>query len=174
MNLYGTGRPQSAGRLPTLLTETTFTYGPDKTLGSSMMDCVPHLEVLCPQAPQEAVGVFVWLITYLEQINEDLHRHQEAYRGFDWKLYDARTGWFSNFERRLCQPRADRAPWGLSRKGLEISRPVKAACKNVGKPRKGNVPYIFGCPDRFSVISLRCNANAKVQLKKRGARPTFL
>lgn len=77
------GRPESAGRRPTLLTETTFTYGPDKTLVPSMMDCVPHLEVSCPQARQEAAGVFAWLLTYLGQINEDLHRHQEANRGFD-------------------------------------------------------------------------------------------
>lgn len=38
----------------------------------------------------------------------------------------------------------------------------------MAKPRERNVPYIFGCPDRFSVIPLRCKANAKVQLKKGG------
>jgi hypothetical protein len=52
-----------------------------------MMDCVPHLEVSCPQERQEAAGVFAWLLTYLGQINVDLHRHQEADRGSKYNSY---------------------------------------------------------------------------------------
>jgi hypothetical protein len=48
---------------------------------------------------------------------------------------------------------------------LEISMPVGAAFKNVANKTQ-SAPNV-GYPDRFSVISPRYMANAKVQLKER-------